>query len=1215
MSFPSFPAFFHGVHRFDPYPWQADLAERVATEGSWPSIVAIPTGLGKTATLDIALWDLARQLDEQARTGRPRTAPLRIVHVVDRRSIVDQTGQHLRTLQHQLLSTEAVRDVARVREVLAAQVGPDEDPVSVDVLHGHSPDGDLWLQAHRPSIVTTTPHQFVSRLLFRGFGVPPRMAPIHAALTGVDRLVLMDEPHLSDPSIDTIQAQQAIHEKYHARLGDVPTGQLVLLGASLRPGRLSEAEPSSVHTVSGRDRADARAGAILAAGRGLDLVTSGDADSVVRNALVKVALKTEGRVLVFCNTVRMAQDVQEGIEAKEPGSTLLVTARFRPHDRTRLEASLRRWDDGDVEAPRFVVATQTLEAGVDVSAPTVVTEACPWPALQQRVGRLNRRGTDSSARVHVVTGVRKATAAVYDKSATEQTLQLLETIDNLDLATQSMLQTQDCWGSSLEAPILTERTLSILTARTPWPDVDPVPFIAGRRDDPPVADVRVAWRTVVSDEALQTAPPRAEEVVEVPIGSLRDLFGHVAGSAKPDTDFGDASAVAPDEPRRSWAVGSRSRRPFVQVNGRWEEVRSSNAIAPGSLVVLSADLGGYSTRRGWDIGSKDVVEDLSSLSVREVLLPSENAPRGPRSASFWLTAQTLPSLARLLDDTDDVLLEAFELAEAARANWDMDDDQVDHLADALSVLLHAAGHDGVSVEVSMPDDAWVVTFHRDRATTRRASRPVPVTITQHGRDVAHRARRDGTRVGLRPGLVDAVEHAGLRHDDGKEFPAFQQYLRSCARGGARDITEPLAKSGTDQLPIPQDRLLRLHAGLPTGWRHEALSASRALEDEMSDLVVHLVASHHGHARPLIPPCTPIPASGENAHPYDGSVERFERLQSEYGPWGLAFLESVVRLADHAASANPDLAAPEVVSPAPRRSSESTDHDGQRADLRLTGLPLDSPLAWWAALGALVAASELDPGSTMRWEPDGARHLPVLSTRLTDDELAGQLARFPRVVEEAESILPSLQKKAQKVPLAEVRSALRQADPTIAGHRMVLAVAADHVAKDGMVELRMPLFHGNSNAVKTALNALQPWKGRERDAMLSVLLRELDREQYSNDATIHGLVENQFNRAQLDGLGDNGKTMVRSLPLVLAIYGLQAIANTGRSPLGVSGAEMRLPVVDVPVTHAHLVALLRVDPKRDRAPWPLAGVADVLHYERRVDGKINYYAAVERTSRG
>jgi CRISPR-associated endonuclease/helicase Cas3 len=78
--------------------------------------------------------------------------------------------------------------------------------------------------------------------------------------------------------------------------------------------------------------------------------------------------------------------------------------------------------------------------------------------------------------------------------------------------------------------------------------------------------------------------------------------------------------------------------------------------------------------------------------------------------------------------------------------------------------------------------------------------------------------------------------------------------------------------------------------------------------ELQDLILHWVATHHGYGRPHFPEdraFDPEPPNGVNAAEIAAEVpRRFARLQRKYGRWGLAYLESLLRAADWAASANP-----------------------------------------------------------------------------------------------------------------------------------------------------------------------------------------------------------------------------------------------------------------------------------------------------------------------
>ena len=91
-----------------------------------------------------------------------------------------------------------------------------------------------------------------------------------------------------------------------------------------------------------------------------------------------------------------------------------------------------------------------------------------------------------------------------------------------------------------------------------------------------------------------------------------------------------------------------------------------------------------------------------------------------------------------------------------------------------------------------------------------------------------------------------------------------------------------------------------------------LDAQKELEsltlcEDMKELVLHLVAAHHGYGRPHFPAkkaYDPQATDEMNSIVAAQVPQRFARLQRKFGRWGLAYLESLLRAADYAASAKP-----------------------------------------------------------------------------------------------------------------------------------------------------------------------------------------------------------------------------------------------------------------------------------------------------------------------
>ena len=92
-------------------------------QSGWPAEIGVPTGLGKTSCIDVAVWALARQATGPAE----RTAPTRTWYVVNRRLLVDSGFDQAVQLAELMDDPERVRvrggnteDAAAVRSVAAA---------------------------------------------------------------------------------------------------------------------------------------------------------------------------------------------------------------------------------------------------------------------------------------------------------------------------------------------------------------------------------------------------------------------------------------------------------------------------------------------------------------------------------------------------------------------------------------------------------------------------------------------------------------------------------------------------------------------------------------------------------------------------------------------------------------------------------------------------------------------------------------------------------------------------------------------------------------------------------------------------------------------------------------------------------------------------------------------------------------------------------------
>ena len=198
---PTFAELYRALNGRDPFPWQRRLAEQVAATEQWPAEVGVPTGLGKTACLDIAVWWLASQAD---RAPVDRTAPTRIWWVVNRRLLVDSTAEHAEGIARAFTDPDSANVEGQDREVVARvaqrlgslSAAPGASPLEVIRLRG-GVSSRTPTDPSRPAILLCTLPMYGSRLLFRGYGSNQRLRVVDAAMAGTDSLVLLDEAHLA----------------------------------------------------------------------------------------------------------------------------------------------------------------------------------------------------------------------------------------------------------------------------------------------------------------------------------------------------------------------------------------------------------------------------------------------------------------------------------------------------------------------------------------------------------------------------------------------------------------------------------------------------------------------------------------------------------------------------------------------------------------------------------------------------------------------------------------------------------------------------------------------------------------------------------------------------------------------------------------------------------------------------------------------------------
>ena len=534
-----------------PYPYQERLAAN-----EWPDILEIPTGLGKTAAITLA-WLYKRGWRGGGRFGSadPHT-PRRLFWCLPMRVLVEQTEQNVR------------------RWLASLQIDDRNGGVSAHVLMGGEEDLRGWAEfPERDTIVVGTQDMLLSRALMRGYGVSRYQWPVQFALAHNDAFWVFDEVQLMGAGLSTSAQLEAFRRRF-------PLGRRsrsLWASATFNPAWLATVDMASL--VGGLSRAQvdeadrAVAGARLAASKQLELlplVLSKDAGTkaglqAYLKALSQLVLGSHepgSQTMVIVNRVARAQGLYRLLTAARPGKNdLLVHSRFRGVERATQARRLREKDATD----RIVVATQAIEAGVDVSSRTLITELAPWASMVQRAGRCNRYGEwndTGGGRVLWIDCADDADTAPYDG-------------EDLSAARATLRQLQSASPDALPAPggtrsagvVLRRKDLLDLFNTDPdlsGFDVDVADYIR----DTEVPSFRVFWRELADLAATKAeAAPAPVELCPVSVSQSSSLKG-----------------------RDAWH--------WDALDNCW--TRLSRPPRPGMTVMLAARQGGYDTRLGFD---------------------------------------------------------------------------------------------------------------------------------------------------------------------------------------------------------------------------------------------------------------------------------------------------------------------------------------------------------------------------------------------------------------------------------------------------------------------------------------------------------------------------------------------------------------------------------------------------------------------------------------
>ena len=394
----SFQQTFELLTGFPPFHWQSRLYERFL-QGEIPETCVLPTGLGKTSVITIWLIALANQAE----------LPRRLLYVVNRRTVVDQTTTEVEKLCARLPECPEVKDALNAMCALPS-TGADSLPLAISTLRGQHADNQQWsTDPARPAVICGTVDMIGSRLLFSGYRCGFKTRPLQAGFLGQDALLVHDEAHL-EPAfqslIEDIQSEQT-------KCQDERPLRVMALSATARSS-------SGLFVLDEKDHQEELVLQRIAASKRLALHPIENEKKELIDELASQALTfrtTNQAIIVFARSVETVERVSEAIRKelkrhKLPQQVATLTGTMRGLERNllvdtplfqRFMPPFSGTENSDrLPGTVYLICTSAGEVGVNISADHLVCDLSPFDNMAQRLGRVNRFGEQPETEVHVV---------------------------------------------------------------------------------------------------------------------------------------------------------------------------------------------------------------------------------------------------------------------------------------------------------------------------------------------------------------------------------------------------------------------------------------------------------------------------------------------------------------------------------------------------------------------------------------------------------------------------------------------------------------------------------------------------------------------------------------------------------------------------------------------------------------------------------------------
>ena len=909
LKIDDFEEFFKAVHDGrSPFKWQSKLAEQVCKNGRWPKALDLPTASGKTAVIDIAIFHLALESEKN-----DRNASLRIALVVDRRLVVDHAYDHAMKLSKAIRgkSSHILEKIANSLEKISSDI------LKVVKLRGGMPqEGDWATTPSTPTIIISTIDQVGSRLLFRGYGVSNNMKPIHAGLLGSDTLYLLDEAHISQPFIETLEKISKIQKERKWR----QSFTAMFMSATLPPNQkdvfpLTKDKKELLEDMG--KRVSAHKFTEIKSVNEIEEECVNIASQIIKKPGAK-ELENINNIGIIVNRVKSARkifsEIKKNIEKYNEmnhsnNEVHLLIGRIRPLDRdiylkekiNKIKSDAKNID----QTIKFFVCTQCVEVGADITFDKLITQIASLDSLRQRFGRLNRIGEHENSTAIIIASKenikKNSDDRIYKKTLGKTWKYLVDNLDKdkkIDFGIKYFKEPKSDELADMIAP--KAESVTILptylhfwyqTSPPPVPDPDPALFLHGVKSKS--ADVQIIWRSSITKEMLEAnnqskreqifeslnVIPSALETISVPIWDAKKLINKY----DKDTELSDLETG-------NYPDGNVKENKDEQNNDnrvlRWKGIKNIDThsvkiseIKPGDTIIIPTDYGGCD-EYGWDENYNGIVKDISiesNLIQRKhfAILFDEKIIKKISSVDIW---GKIKKMTQDYAESHEKFFNELKNIENASEGWKeiMSEVNKDYVNKKIQIQIKEENGSmrisGFSYKKRISQKYCnnildkLFNYHKidedydelESSTDQNFNTgSTEILLDNHSKGVENFVQKFISTLNFGSEIKQDLKLAAKLHDIGKKHPGMQALLQ---RKDPDELIDKkfLAKS-TYKISSPQEYQKYLKkAKLPKYFRHECWSVALAKKHPEfkaahdKELVQYLIGTHHGRGRPIFP---------------------------------------------------------------------------------------------------------------------------------------------------------------------------------------------------------------------------------------------------------------------------------------------------------------------------------------------------------------------------